>query len=87
MRSAVIQISKQAGFFDYDNKGNVLPQRDWASYLDPNKGKWEVMENVLLPQCSRMCLPKAEEHEQFLERKPSEPTEEMSKPTQISDAD
>ena len=84
VRSAVIQISKLAGFFDYDNKGNVLPHRDWASSDDPT-GKQKVVENVLFPQCNRMCLLKAEEHEQFLERKPSEPTEEMSKPTQISD--
>ena len=84
VRSAVIQISKLAGFFDYDNKGNVLPHRDWASSDDP-PGKQKVVENVLFPQCNRMCLLKAEEHEQFLERKPSEPTEEMSKPTQISD--
>ena len=87
VRSAVIQISKPAGFFEYDNKGNVLPQRDWAYHFDPIKRKREVVENVLFPHCGRVCLLKAEEHEQYLERKPSKPTEEMSKPTQILDAD
>ncbi|KAK9984746.1 hypothetical protein SO802_034271 [Lithocarpus litseifolius] len=91
VRSAVIQISKQLEakdkFFDYDNKGNVLPQRDWASPFDLTKQKWEVVENVLLPHCGRMCMLKAEEHEQYLERKPSEPTKEMPEPTKISDAD
>ncbi|KAL4602390.1 hypothetical protein ACB092_10G050000 [Castanea dentata] len=82
VRSAVIHICKQLEekdkFFDYDKKGNVLPQRDWASDSD------EVVESVLLPECSRMCLLTAEEHEQFSETKPSK-AEGLSPLTQISD--
>ncbi|XP_075640251.1 uncharacterized protein LOC142611999 [Castanea sativa] len=82
VRSAVIQISKKAGFFNYDEKGNVLYQRHWA-YIEP-MGKREVVENVLLPQCGRLCLLQAEEYEQFLETKPFT-AEGLSPLPQISD--
>ncbi|KAL4637072.1 hypothetical protein ACB092_03G054500 [Castanea dentata] len=82
VRSAVIQISKQARFFDYAEKGNVLYWRHWA-YIEP-MGKRELVENVLLPQCGRLCLLQAEEHEQFLETKPLT-AEGLSPLPQISD--
>ena len=34
VRSTVTLLSKEAKYFDYDGKGNVLPQLDWTSGLD-----------------------------------------------------
>ena len=53
VRSAVTLLSKEAKFFDYDGKGNVLPQRDWISGLD-FEGNLVVEEN----RSERLCLQK-----------------------------
>ncbi|XP_050264172.1 uncharacterized protein LOC126708422 [Quercus robur] len=67
VRSAVTLLSKEAKFFDYDGKGNVLPQRDWTSGLD-SKGNPVVDENVSWPRSQRLCLQNIVEPD---ERKPS----------------
>ncbi|XP_050266678.1 uncharacterized protein LOC126710318 [Quercus robur] len=67
VRSAVILLSKEAKFFDYDIKGNVLPQRDWTLGLD-SKGHPLVDENVSFQRSQRLCLQNVLEPD---ERKPS----------------
>ncbi|XP_030945731.1 disease resistance RPP13-like protein 4 [Quercus lobata] len=54
VRSAATLLPKEAKFFDYDGKGNVLPQRDWTSGLD-SKGNPVVDENVSWPRSQRLC--------------------------------
>nr|XP_023870653.1 disease resistance RPP13-like protein 4 [Quercus suber] len=77
VRSAVTMLSQEAGnLFDYDDKGDVLPQRCRTS-----EG---VEVNVRFPSCKRMCLLKDEEEDQeqtqkdLLEKKPSIPEESQS---------
>ncbi|KAL4602384.1 hypothetical protein ACB092_10G049700 [Castanea dentata] len=67
VRSAVTLLSKEAKFFDYDGKGNVLPQRVWTSGLD-SKGNPVVDENGSWPRSPRLCLQNIVE---TAERKPS----------------
>ncbi|XP_030958320.1 uncharacterized protein LOC115980179 [Quercus lobata] len=67
VRYAVTLLSKKAKFFDYDGKGNVLPQRDWTSGLD-SKGNPVVDQNVSRPRSERLCLQNIVEPD---ERKPS----------------
>ncbi|KAL4602395.1 hypothetical protein ACB092_10G050300 [Castanea dentata] len=72
VRSAVIKLSQGADLFDYDSKGNVLPQRYWTLGKD-SKGDPEVKVNVSFPRprCDRMCLLKAEDEEQEQEQEQS----------------
>ncbi|KAL4602381.1 hypothetical protein ACB092_10G049400 [Castanea dentata] len=89
VRSAVIMLSQEAGdLFDYDDKGNVLPQKYWTSELLDPREEPVVKVNVLFPRCKRMCLLKVEEEyqelklklkqKQLLEKKPSIPKESQS---------
>ena len=86
VRSAVIKLSQDARLFDYDSKGNVLPQRYWTrtsgedSISDPVVGV-----NLSFPSCQRMCLLKAEdeeeqEREQLLQKIPSSQKENLPTP-------
>ncbi|XP_030945745.1 uncharacterized protein LOC115970223 [Quercus lobata] len=61
VRSAVIKLSQDEKFFDYDSKGNVLPQRDWTSGLQstanvlPQRDSTSE-ENVSFQRSQRLCL-------------------------------
>ncbi|KAM3734775.1 hypothetical protein ACB098_10G040400 [Castanea mollissima] len=69
VRSAVTMLSQKAGdLFDYDDKGNVLPQKYWTSEPVP-RGEPVVKVNVTFPTCKRMCLLKVEEEDQELKQK------------------
>ncbi|XP_050264170.1 disease resistance RPP13-like protein 4 [Quercus robur] len=87
VRSAVTVLSQEAGnLFDYDDKGNVLPQKYWTSELLDPREEPVVKVNVSFPRCKRMCLLKVQEEDQelkqkqkqFLEKKPSIPKESQS---------
>ncbi|XP_050264168.1 disease resistance RPP13-like protein 4 [Quercus robur] len=74
VRSAVILLSKEAKFFDYDGKGNVLPQRDWTSGLD-FEGNLVVKGNR---SNMRLCLQKGilvekDERRKFSKEKKTRP--------------
>ena len=72
VRSAVTMLSQAGNLFDYDDKGNVLPQRYWSG----SKGHLELKVNVSFPTCERMCLLKVEEKDQEQKQKtPSTPKE------------
>ena len=57
VRSAVTLLSKEAKYFDYDGKGNVLPQLDWTSGLD-FVGNPLAKEGVPFQRSQRLCLQK-----------------------------
>ena len=57
VRSAVTLLSKEAKYFDYDGKRNVLPQLDWTSGLDFT-GNPLAKEGVPFQRSQRLCLQK-----------------------------
>ena len=87
VRSAVIKLSQDEKFFDYDSKGNVLPQRDWTFGLEskgnvlPMRDSTSEGKNVSFQRSQRLCL------QNIVEQDEKKRSTEMEEQRMVSEKD